>query len=88
MTDTESKVVSFYANKIHNNPAFYELEKKRVAKYQVERYKNDDEYEQKKKVQSWLLKKLLITHAYIVVNVLKNINYWKEKLKFYAVNGE
>lgn len=28
MTDTESKVVSFYANKIHNNPAFYELEKK------------------------------------------------------------
>jgi hypothetical protein len=49
MTDTESKVVSFYANKIHNNPAFYELEKKRVAKYQVERYKNDDEYKQKKK---------------------------------------
>ena len=49
MTDTESKVVSFYANKIHNNPAFYELEKKRVAKYQVERYKNDDEYKQKNK---------------------------------------
>ena len=49
MTDTELKVVSFYANKIHNNPAFYELEKKRVAKYQVERYKNDDEYKQKKK---------------------------------------
>ena len=49
MTDTELKVVSFYTNKIHNNPAFYELEKKRVAKNQVERYKNDDEYKQKKK---------------------------------------
>ena len=49
MTDTESKVVSFYANKIHNNPEFYEAEKKIVAKYQVERYKKDDEYKQKKK---------------------------------------
>lgn len=50
MTDTNNlKVLSFYANKIHNNPEFYELEKKRVAKYQVERYNTDDEYKQKKK---------------------------------------
>jgi hypothetical protein len=49
MTDTDSKVVSFYTNKIHSNPAFYEAEKKRVVKYQVERYNNDDEYKQKKK---------------------------------------
>jgi hypothetical protein len=49
MTDTDSKVISFYANKIHSNPAFYEAEKKRVVKYQVERYNNDDEYKQKKK---------------------------------------
>lgn len=50
MTDTNNiKVLSFYANKIHNNPEFYELEKKRVVKYQVERYNTDDEYKQKKK---------------------------------------
>ena len=50
MTDTNNlKVLSFYANKIHNNPEFYELEKKRVVKYQVERYNIDDEYKQKKK---------------------------------------
>ena len=50
MTDTNnSKVVSFYTNKIHNNPEFYEAEKKRVVKYQVQRYNNDDEYKEKKK---------------------------------------
>lgn len=49
MTDTDLKVVSFYTNKIHSNPEFYELEKKRVVKYQVERYNTDDEYKQKKK---------------------------------------
>ena len=50
MTDTNNiKALSFYANKIHNNPEFYELEKKRVVKYQVERYNTDDEYKQKKK---------------------------------------
>ncbi len=50
MTDTNNlKVLSFYTNKIHNNPEFYELEKKRVVKYQVERYNTDDEYKQKKK---------------------------------------
>ena len=50
MTDSNNiKVLSFYANKIHNNPEFYELEKKRVVKYQVERYNTDDEYKQKKK---------------------------------------
>ncbi len=53
MIDTELKVVSFYTNKIHNNPEFYEAEKKRVAKYQVERYKNDDGYKQKKKEYCW-----------------------------------
>ncbi len=36
MTDSNNiKVLFFYANKIHNNPEFYELEKKRVVKYQV-----------------------------------------------------
>ena len=49
MTDTDSKIVSFYNNKIHSNPEFYALEKKRVVKYQIERYNNDDEYKQKKK---------------------------------------
>jgi hypothetical protein len=50
MTDSNNiKVLSFYANKIHNNPEFYELEKKRVVKYQVQRYNNDDEYKEKKK---------------------------------------
>lgn len=49
MTDTDFKVVSFYTNKIRSNPEFYEAEKKRVVKYQVERYKNDDDYKQKKK---------------------------------------
>jgi hypothetical protein len=49
MTDTDFKVVSFYTNKIRSKPEFYEAEKKRVVKYQVERYKNDDESKQKKK---------------------------------------
>ena len=50
MTDSNNiKVLSFYANKIHNNPEFYELEKKRVVKYQVQRYNNDDEYKEMKK---------------------------------------
>lgn len=53
MTDTETannfKILSFYANKIHSNPEFYEKEKKRVVRYQVERYNNDEEYKQKKK---------------------------------------
>ncbi len=49
MTDTYLKVVSFYTNKIHTNPEFYEVEKKRVVKYQVQRYNNYDEYKAKKK---------------------------------------
>ena len=49
MTDTDSRVISFYTNKIRNNPEFYELEKKRVVKYQVERYNNDDDDKEKKK---------------------------------------
>ncbi len=31
MTDTDFKILSYYTNKIHNNPEFYEAEKKRVA---------------------------------------------------------
>ena len=31
MTDTNFKILSYYTNKIHNNPEFYEAEKKRVA---------------------------------------------------------
>ena len=27
MTDTDFKVLSYYTNKIHSNPEFYELEK-------------------------------------------------------------
>jgi hypothetical protein len=46
MTDTDLKVISFYANKIHSNPAFYEAEKKRVVKYQVERYNSDDDFDE------------------------------------------
>ena len=50
MTDTDNiKIVSFYTNKIRNNPEFYELEKKRVVKYQVERYNTDDDFKEKKK---------------------------------------
>ncbi len=37
MTNTYFKILSYYTNKIHNNPEFYEAEKRRVAKYQVER---------------------------------------------------
>ncbi len=39
MTDTDLKILFYYTNKIHNNPEFFEAEKKRVATYQVERYK-------------------------------------------------
>ena len=50
MADTEPiKLVSFYANKIHTNPEFYEAEKKRVVKYLVNRYNTDEEYKNKKK---------------------------------------
>jgi hypothetical protein len=43
MTDSDFKVLSCSTNKIYSNPQFYELEKKRVVKYQVERYNNDEE---------------------------------------------
>ena len=33
-----------YNNKIHNNPEFYEAEKKRVVAYIKNRYANDAEY--------------------------------------------
>ncbi len=49
MSDTDLKVISFYANKIHSNPAFYEAGKNGVVKYQVEGYNSDDKYKQKKK---------------------------------------
>lgn len=39
----------YYCDKIHNNPEFYETEKKRVIKYQNDRYSNDEEYRNKKK---------------------------------------
>ncbi len=44
-----SFLIYYYTNKIHKNPEFYELEKKRVVQYQVEIYNNDDEYKQNKK---------------------------------------
>ena len=30
MTDTDSRVISFYTDKIHSNPEFYEAEKKEL----------------------------------------------------------
>ncbi len=48
MTDTNFKVVSFYLIKFILILNFMK-QKKTVAKYHVERYKNDDEYKQKKK---------------------------------------
>ena len=40
---------AFYTKKIHNNIEFYEAEKKRVALYINNRYKNDEEYREKRK---------------------------------------
>ena len=37
----------YYNRRIGNDKAFYAAEKKRVAKYQKERYKNDKEYREK-----------------------------------------
>ena len=45
MADT----ISYYSNKIHTNPEFYDAEKKRVVKYLVNRHNTDDEYKTKKK---------------------------------------
>jgi hypothetical protein len=39
----------FYTNKIHNNPEFYEKEKKRVVEYHKNRYETDLEYREKRK---------------------------------------
>ena len=51
--DTHSKVNMrmnvFYTNKIHNNPEFYEKEKKRVVEYHKNRYETDLEYREKRK---------------------------------------
>lgn len=70
MTDTNNlKVVSFYTNKIHNNPEFYEAEKKRVVKYQVQRYNNDDEYKEKKKEYCRMMMKELYNKRKIQAQV-------------------
>jgi len=37
----------YYNNKIHDNPEFYEKEKKRVVNYISNRYRNDEEYRQR-----------------------------------------
>jgi hypothetical protein len=39
----------YYYKKIHNDIEFYEAEKKRIIKYQVRRYANDEEFRNKKK---------------------------------------
>lgn len=39
----------YYFNKIHTNSNFYDAEKKRIVKYQVRRYANDEEFRNKKK---------------------------------------
>jgi hypothetical protein len=49
MADTESKLLSYYTNKIHTNPEFYAAEKIRVVKYLVNRYNTDEEFKTKKK---------------------------------------
>jgi hypothetical protein len=40
---------NYYNNKIHTDNDFYQQEKKRVVEYQINRYKNDEEYKQMKK---------------------------------------
>ena len=40
---------SFYTKKIHSNKEFYDEEKKRVVAYINNRYKNDEEYREKRK---------------------------------------
>lgn len=40
---------NYYNNKIHNDQEFYNDEKKRVVAYQINRYKTDEEYREKKK---------------------------------------
>jgi hypothetical protein len=62
------KVRINYNNKIHNNPTFYAKEKKRVAKYQFERYNTDKTY--KKKIQEYNKMKM---REYAVINKLNNI---------------
>lgn len=39
----------YYNEKIHNNPEFYEAEKKRALEYQRKRLENDPEYREKRK---------------------------------------
>ena len=40
---------AFYTKKIHSNKEFYDEEKKRVVAYINNRYKNDEEYREKRK---------------------------------------
>ena len=40
---------TYYNNRIHTNPEFYDEEKKRVVAYQNNRYATDEEYRERKK---------------------------------------
>ena len=39
----------YYCEKIHNNPEFYETEKKRIVEYQNNRYATDEAFRNKKR---------------------------------------
>jgi hypothetical protein len=62
------KVRIKYNQKIHADPSFYAKEKKRVAKYQNERYNTDRVY--KKKIQEYNKMKM---REYAVINKLNNM---------------
>ncbi len=62
------KVRVKYNQKIHTDPVFYKAEKKRVAKYQKERYNTDKVYE--KKIQEYNKMKMW---KYAVINKINNM---------------
>jgi hypothetical protein len=43
-TRNNSHAYTFYTVKIHNDPEFYEKEKKRVLLYQLKIFETDEEY--------------------------------------------
>ena len=49
MSKEHTRQNDFYTKKIHNNKEFYEAEKKRVVAYINDRYKNDEEYREKRR---------------------------------------
>jgi len=59
---------AFYTKKIHNDKDFYDEEKKRVVKYINNRYKNDEEYREKRKEYC----KLKMRESYQRKKALKN----------------